>query len=158
MQYYDGHTITVYTDMDGRKVLERRDKSTDTYFVYNDLGQLRFVLPPIYRNSKSKNKKAITGYEYRYDGRGRLIKKILPAEPRPSPDSTGHRESHLLDDYDFMSGSFKAGFSGLEVNTTTSAKGLPTGTVERASKHQWTVWLIAYCQIMDRRSSMEKTK
>ena len=224
----DGHTLTVYTDMDGRKVLERRDKSTDTYFVYNDLGQLRFVLPPIYQNCELKNKMAITGYEYRYDGRGRLIKKILPGckaiqywydygdrmvfmqdENLRQLDrfrfmfydklgrlavqglcSDCNRNDQKLpivtflagsggvggsdyrlnidllltrpviekviyyDDYDFMGGSFKAGFSGLEVNTTTSAKGLPTGTVERASNGELLYSVTAY----DIRGNVTETK
>lgn len=224
----DGHSLTIYTDMDGRKVLERRDKNSDTYFVYNDLGQLRFVLPPIYQSCELKNKKAITGYEYRYDGRGRLIKKILPGcnaiqywydygdrmvfmqdeslrllgrfrfmlydkLGRPAVQglcSDCNRNDQKLpvvtfqagsggvggsdyrlnldyfltrpviekviyyDNYDFMSGSFKAGFSGLEVNTATSAKGLPTGTVERASNGELLYSVTAY----DIRGNVTETK
>ena len=71
----DGHTITVYEDMSGRKILERRAEYNDTYFVYNDLGQLRFVLSPEYQKSQDN---AIFAYEYRYDKNGRVIKKILP--------------------------------------------------------------------------------
>ena len=74
----DGHSITVFTDKLGRKVLERRNdgkNNNDTYFVYNDLGQLRYVLSPEYQNSGYKEKYA---YEYRYDGRGNVVKKILP--------------------------------------------------------------------------------
>ena len=74
----DGHTLTVFSDRLGRKILERRNDGTtdnDTYFVYNDLGQLRYVLSPEYQNAGYKGKYA---YEYRYDGRGNLVKKILP--------------------------------------------------------------------------------
>ena len=71
----DGHTITVYEDMSGHKILERRAEYNDTYFVYNDLGQLRFVLSPEYQKSQDN---AIFTYEYRYDKNGRVIKKILP--------------------------------------------------------------------------------
>ena len=42
----DGHSNTIFTDKLGRKVLERRNdgkNNNDTYFVYNDLGQLRYV-------------------------------------------------------------------------------------------------------------------
>ena len=70
-----GQFITVYKDMKGHVVLERRGGNNDTYYVYNDLGQLRYVLPPEYQNSKKKAKYA---YEYRYDERGRVVKKILP--------------------------------------------------------------------------------
>lgn len=71
----DGHTLTVYSDKLGRKVLERRGKDNDTYFVYDDLGQLRFVLSPEYQKAGYKEKYA---YEYRYDQYGHLAKKILP--------------------------------------------------------------------------------
>lgn len=74
----DGHTLTIFTDKLGRKVLERRasdEGNNDTYFVYNDLGQLRFVLSPEYQNDRHK---AIFAYEYRYDNRGNVVKKILP--------------------------------------------------------------------------------
>ena len=59
----------------GRTILERRDGSNDTYFVYNPLGLLRYVLPPQYQQ---EGKKALYGYEYRYDSRRRVVKKILP--------------------------------------------------------------------------------
>lgn len=71
----DGHTLTVYTDKLGRKILERRGKDNDTYFIYDVLGQLRYVLSPEYQNAGYKAKYA---YEYRYDDRGNVVKKILP--------------------------------------------------------------------------------
>lgn len=71
----DGHTVIEYKDMSGHTVLERRDGCNDTYFVYNDLGHLRYVLSPEYQNSGYK---ALYAYEYRYDARGRCVKKILP--------------------------------------------------------------------------------
>lgn len=71
----DGHTLTVYTNKEGRKILERRNGNNDTYYVYNDMGQLRFVLSPQYQHH---NNKAAMAYEYRYDSRGNVVKKILP--------------------------------------------------------------------------------
>lgn len=71
----DGHFVTVYKDMSGQMILERRNGNNDTYFVYNELKQLRFVLSPMYQESSIK---ALYAYEYRYDDRGRLAKKILP--------------------------------------------------------------------------------
>ena len=74
----DGHSLIVYTDKRQRKILERREDGVlknDTYFVYNDLDQLRYVLSPEYQNAGYKDKYA---YEYRYDERGNLVKKILP--------------------------------------------------------------------------------
>lgn len=73
----DGKSITVFTDLQGNKVLERTDAG-DTYYVYNVLGQLRFALTPAF-NEKSRSK-TMFAYEYRYDNRGRMIMKILPKD------------------------------------------------------------------------------
>ena len=73
----DSVCVTVFTDLTGRKVLERT-AAGDTYYVYNHLGQLRFVLTPAFEIiSRSK---AMFAYEYRYDHRGRVIEKILPGD------------------------------------------------------------------------------
>ncbi len=71
----DGHTLSVFTDLLGRKVLERRGEGIDTYYVYNDKDQLRFVLTPEYQKYDHRD---LFAYEYRYDGRGRLEKRLLP--------------------------------------------------------------------------------
>lgn len=71
----DGHSVAKFTDMLGHVVLERRGNDNDTYFVYNDLGMLRYVLSPEYQNAGYKAKYA---YEYRYDAKGRMVKRILP--------------------------------------------------------------------------------
>ncbi len=72
----DGKSVAVFTDLQGKKILERT-ASGDTYYVYNDLGQLRFVLPPAFDRNNSLSKRRYA-YEYRYDERGRISKKILP--------------------------------------------------------------------------------
>ena len=71
----EGNTLQVFTDVVGRKVLERRASSNDTYYIYDDLGLLRFVLSPSYQEEANLEK---YGYEYRYDKRGRCIWKRLP--------------------------------------------------------------------------------
>ena len=70
----DDKSVTVFTDMQGHKILER-SAAGDTYYVYDNLDQLRFVLPPACQNSGDHT---IFSYEYRYDYRGRVTKKILP--------------------------------------------------------------------------------
>ena len=74
----DGHRLQVYKDMLGRTVLERSFSSEDifdTYYVYNSLGQLSYVLTPEYQKHPYKAQYA---YEYRYDDHGRLEKKKMP--------------------------------------------------------------------------------
>ena len=71
----DGRTFEVFKDMLGSVVLERRAANYNTYYVYDNLHQLRFVLSPQYQYSGHK---AIYAYEYRYDNRGNVVKKILP--------------------------------------------------------------------------------
>ncbi len=71
----DGNSVTVFKDRQGKKVLERRGRNNDTYYVYNDFGQLRFILSPEYQNSGYKDKYA---YEFRYDSYGRMVKEIIP--------------------------------------------------------------------------------
>ena len=70
----DGHYVTVFKDLAGNTILERRNMG-DTYYVYNALGQLRYVLSPMYQLAGYKSMYA---YEYRYDTRGNLVKKTLP--------------------------------------------------------------------------------
>jgi RHS repeat-associated protein len=71
----DGDTFTSYKDRNGRKVLERRGDKNDTYYVYNDLGQLRFILSPEYQNAGYRDKYA---YEFRYDSIGNVVKTFIP--------------------------------------------------------------------------------
>ena len=71
----DDKAVTVFTDLLGQKILERT-AAGDTYYVYNILGQLRFVLSPAF--NKNTRSTTMFAYEYRYDSRGRLKMKILP--------------------------------------------------------------------------------
>lgn len=71
----DGNKIETYRDFSGKLIMQRVDGSLCTYYVYDELGFLRFVLPPKYQSEKDL---AQTCYQYRYDKRGRMITKILP--------------------------------------------------------------------------------
>ncbi len=70
----DGNQLIVFLDLDGNTILERRSPG-DTYFVYNKLGQLRYVLSPEYQNYENLGDFA---YQYDYDTRGNLVRKTLP--------------------------------------------------------------------------------
>ena len=72
------HVNYVFTDVNGHKILERQmfgNTSCDTYYVYDQRSDLRFVLQPMYQEEQDINKFAFC---YRYDNRHRIIEKKLP--------------------------------------------------------------------------------
>ncbi|WP_080778611.1 DUF6443 domain-containing protein [Chryseobacterium phocaeense] len=81
----DGNKTYEYKNGEGQTILLRKMISdteyADTYYVYNEYNQLAFVIPP-----KAVNQ-TITEtllndlcYQYRYDGRNRLVEKKLPSK------------------------------------------------------------------------------
>ena len=67
-----------FTDKMGHVVLTRQMKDSethDTYYVYDDKGNLCFVLQPMYQSSANLDQYA---FQYKYDGRNRCIWKKLP--------------------------------------------------------------------------------
>ncbi|MFT4072951.1 MAG: RHS repeat-associated core domain-containing protein [Dysgonamonadaceae bacterium] len=83
----DGKKVTEYKSKGGRTVMLRSDTDVDTYYVYNDLGQLVYVLPPLaadglpVRNAgypMISSAIANYAYLYKYDERGNCIDKKLP--------------------------------------------------------------------------------
>lgn len=94
----DNRTVLTFTDWKGNKVLERHvlDGSSgvtaDTYYVYDALGKLRFVLPPALDGMTETGGNSWDirscvplrqyAYFYRYDNRMLLVEKKLPgADP-----------------------------------------------------------------------------
>lgn len=81
-------TTDEYKDLEGRVVLKRiwesNMESLSTYYVYDDLGNLRYVLPPgVGTNSSFTEGDDVYNqfiYGYRYDGRNRVIKKKIPGK------------------------------------------------------------------------------
>ena len=71
----DGKKVETFKDLSGNIIMQRVNGSLCTYYVYDNLGRLRFVLPPKYQSEKNIDK---TCYKYRYDDRGRLVAKTLP--------------------------------------------------------------------------------
>ncbi|WP_312509294.1 DUF6443 domain-containing protein [Chryseobacterium culicis] len=81
----DGNETIEFKNGKGQVLLVRKILSSaehiDTYYVYNEYDQLSFVIPP-----KAVHQ-AITDelldnlcYQYRYDGKGRLVEKKLPGK------------------------------------------------------------------------------
>jgi hypothetical protein len=85
----DGKTSTEFKDKLGQTVLKRQicnGGNVDTYYVYNDLGQLCYVLPPNFIDGMGSTISFDDanvllkqfGYLYRYDERGNCNFKRLP--------------------------------------------------------------------------------
>ncbi len=85
----DGNVSLTFTDRLGRKTLERTvdgERYQDTYYVYDDLGLLRYVLTPeasaVMSSSgtfgDSSSPLSAQAYVYKYDGKGRCVSKRLP--------------------------------------------------------------------------------
>ncbi len=87
--------VVEYKDREGKIVLKKVQIETTvsmtahtgwlcTYYVYDDLGQLRFVIPPKAVNAISSNWILPTEivnelcFNYKYDGRNRMIAKKVP--------------------------------------------------------------------------------
>ena len=82
----DGKSTTEYKDKLGRVVMKRLGSDVNTAFVYNDLNQLCYVIPPkaydllTSNGTISDDHDALKkyGYLYKYDNRGNCIAKRLP--------------------------------------------------------------------------------
>ena len=80
----DGKTQLVFTNLQEQVVMEKVDNAA-TYYVYNDLNQLCYVLPPLAANQITDGTYSDTtdvlkkyAYVYKYDERGNQIYKQLP--------------------------------------------------------------------------------
>ncbi|MEW7291262.1 DUF6443 domain-containing protein [Aquimarina sp. 2304DJ70-9] len=79
------HTTKEYKDKLGRVVLKRaynENIAHDTYYVYDDFGNLTYVIPPkvTIADGVSNNELTELCYQYRYDYRNRLIEKKIPGK------------------------------------------------------------------------------
>ncbi|MGF7076203.1 DUF6443 domain-containing protein [Mucilaginibacter sp. 3215] len=87
-----GGTTEEYKDLDGRVVLKRAFNFSgtlqilSTYYVYDDLGNLCYVLPPGSGAdagiTSASNKATLDGlcFQYKYDERNRLVEKKIPGK------------------------------------------------------------------------------
>lgn len=74
------NTTEEFKDKEGRVILKRtyNGQAHDTYYVYDQFGNLSIVIPPLATNPLSQ----LDGlcYQYRYDARNRLVEKKLPGK------------------------------------------------------------------------------
>lgn len=74
-----------FKDKQGRVVLKRNYESGeayDTYYVYDQYGNLTYVIPPKVDTGSTVSTVAMAGlcYQYKYDHRNRLVEKKLPGK------------------------------------------------------------------------------
>ncbi|MDH7447322.1 DUF6443 domain-containing protein [Aquimarina sp. 2201CG14-23] len=81
----DNHTTEEYTDKLGRVILKRtfnEQEPHDTYYIYDDFGNLTYVLSPKVdlTNGVSGTELNELCYQYKYDNRNRLVEKKIPGK------------------------------------------------------------------------------
>lgn len=74
-----------YKNKEGKVVLKRVNTSTeifDTYYVYDQFGNLTYVVPPLVNTNSAISSNILNGlcYQYKYDSRNRLVEKKLPGK------------------------------------------------------------------------------
>ncbi|CAL2085513.1 DUF6443 domain-containing protein [Tenacibaculum sp. 190524A05c] len=82
------HTTEEFKNKSGQVILKRTynlNQPHDTYYVYDDLGNLTYVLPPKMEGTTSVLSTTINnlndlGYQYVYDYRNRLVEKKIPGK------------------------------------------------------------------------------
>ncbi|TVZ52275.1 MopE-related protein [Dokdonia sp. Hel_I_53] len=83
------HTTEEFKNKQGQVLLKRTyatvngtDTTHDTYYVYDDFGNLTYVLPPAVNLSEAISITVLKNlcYQYRYDERNRLIEKQIPGK------------------------------------------------------------------------------
>ncbi|SMC74836.1 DUF6443 domain-containing protein [Pedobacter africanus] len=82
-------TVEEFKDQEGKVVLKRTYNTGEiahsTYYVYDDLGNLRYVLPPAVSVNSFTEADAVFSqfiYGYHYDGRKRIVEKQIPGKGR----------------------------------------------------------------------------
>lgn len=98
-QYFEPSQLykNTVTDEDGNKTIEFKNgkgqlllvrkvvsstENADTYYVYNEYDQLAYVIPPLISTWSTLDQTTLDNlfYQYRYDGRNRLVEKKLPGK------------------------------------------------------------------------------
>ncbi|BFP42650.1 hypothetical protein FGF1_34950 [Flavobacteriaceae bacterium GF1] len=77
------HSTEEFVDKNGRVILKRtyNNGPHDTYYVYDDYGNLTYVIPPkVTTASVSTTELNELCYQYKYDHRNRLVEKKLPGK------------------------------------------------------------------------------
>ena len=77
------NTTEEFKNKEGQVVLKRtynNSEKHDTYYVYDQFGNLTYVLPPLAEGVATQTILDNLGYQYKYDYRNRLVEKKLPGK------------------------------------------------------------------------------
>ena len=77
------NTTEEFKDKEGKVVLKRtynNYETHNTYYIYDQFGNLTFVLPPLAEGVATATVLNNLGYQYKYDNRNRLVSKKLPGK------------------------------------------------------------------------------
>lgn len=79
----NNNTTQEFKNKEGQVVLKRTfndDEAHDTYYIYDQFGNLTYVIPPAISGSITQTVLDNMGYQYKYDYRNRLVEKKLPSK------------------------------------------------------------------------------
>ncbi|WP_295230554.1 DUF6443 domain-containing protein [uncultured Chryseobacterium sp.] len=82
----DGNKTIEFKNGQGQLILARKvlssTENADTYYIYNEYDQLAWVIPPLLSKMQTWGfeEQQNLAYEYRYDGRSRLVEKKVPGK------------------------------------------------------------------------------
>lgn len=79
----NNNTTQEFKDKEGKVVLKRTfnvNDAHDTYYIYDQFGNLTYVIPPAVSGTIDQVKLDNMCYQYKYDYRNRLVEKKLPGK------------------------------------------------------------------------------
>ncbi len=149
----NNHTTKEYKNKLGQVVLKKSfnaSEAHDTYYVYDDFGNLTYVLPPkvVTSDGVSASELAELCYQYRYDYRNRLIEKKTPGkgweyivynkldQPVMTQDANQRVNNEwLFTKYDALS---RVAYTGISVfSSVTSRLAIQNGAIHNISYTQY---------------------
>ncbi|NJM79892.1 MAG: type IV secretion protein Rhs, partial [Flavobacterium sp.] len=77
------NTTEEFKNKEGQVILKRTYNASvahDTYYVYDQFGNLTYVIPPLADGVSTQTILDNLGYQYKYDARNRLVEKKLPGK------------------------------------------------------------------------------
>jgi RHS repeat-associated protein len=135
-----------YKDKEGKVILKRTFNNSiahETYYVYDQFGNLTYVIPPLVTSVSTE----LDGlcYQYKYDARNRLVEKKLPGKqweyivydkldrvvatgPAYNPWGGGDtNKGWLITKYDVFNRPVYTAWNGMLVNSSSDRKKMQTG-------------------------------